>query len=284
MKILTILEGAVAEAVQGVREAHASLLADGEFDCFPVESLYFNISPSTLDVGVLSGGHPLPAENYKYVAYWHNTKPNHLSLLAEYCFQKGIVMLNRDLARQSRELINNKVMQSNFFQANNIPFLPVSNTYQKNNMVMKPSRGSCGQGVSLLPQGKLLPDNLYHDTARNGLMFQEFLKYDSDYRVIVVGGKSIGVIERVPLKNDFRANISLGAKAQAPTIDTGEITELAEHTANKLRCDYVGVDILRCGTKLYVLEVNFFANFSGFESIHGTGCVLNSIKAHMGRS
>jgi len=280
MKILTILENSMNGS------ACESLLADGEFDCFPVAALYFNICPSNLEVGVLSkvNHYKLPADNYRYVSFWVNTKPNHLSLLAEYCFQKGIPMLNGDFARNSIELINDKIMQTKYFQSNGIPFLSVTNTYQKNNMVVKPRAGSCGQRMALLQEGSFLPDNVYQITTRNGYLIQEFAPYDNDYRVIVVGGKSIGAIERVPQENDFRANISLGAAARAvPPESVGDITELAEHIANKLRCDYVGVDILRCGSKLYALEVNFFANFRGFESIHGVGRVLSSIKAHFNK-
>jgi glutathione synthase/RimK-type ligase-like ATP-grasp enzyme len=59
------------------------------------------------------------------------------------------------------------------------------------------------------------------------------------------------------------------------------IEPFAENTAKILGSDYVGIDILRRGSELYVLEVNFYASFNGFESIYGKNYVLNEIKNYL---
>lgn len=278
-KTLTILDDNFGSSLCG------SFLADTDFECAAIGALYYDISPIGFDVGVISSDNiKISINRFKTACFWVNDRPNHLYLLAKFCRENNMRMLNGDFVLQSAGLINDKVMQTKFFQDAGLPFIPISNTYQNNDMVAKRRNGSCGKQVELVPRGSQLPENLYQKTTRGGWHIQKFIPYTHDYRVIVVGGKSIGVIERVAPNDDFRANISLGATALA--VDkraSGSIIALAEDTAVKLGCDYVGVDILSYGSELYVIEVNFFANFRGFESVHGLGRVVNEIKRYLWR-
>jgi len=278
-KILSILDDNYGSPLCG------SFLSDPHFQPAPVSSLYYDILPIGFDVGIILGeNQKTSANHFKSACFWVNDRPNHVYLLAKFCRENKMRMLNGDLILQNSTLINDKVMQTKFFQDASLPFIPISNTYQDNDMVAKRRNGSCGKQVELVPRGSQLPDDLYQKTTQKGWHIQKFIPYMHDYRVIVVGGKSIGVIERLPPDDDFRANISLGAKALAVNNrESSDVIDLAEDTAQKLGCDYVGVDILSYSSGLYVVEVNFFANFRGFESIHGIGHVTKHIKQYLWR-
>jgi len=245
-------------------------------------SLSFDISNNNFTINVLPrmGDKLIPIESFKSIwSLWYEQTIS--QLISHYCYEKNLKMINRDFQIKNNYLTSNKVLQSRFFYKNNIPFIRTSNQYQDNEMVIKSSYGSCGIGirrvsvdmVSEIEHGKLVSQKT---------LIQEYIPYDNDYRVIVLNGKSIGIIERVPRKGDFRANISLGAKAfSVDEKDAKEVVELAEYTAKKLECDYAGIDILRHGSKLYVVEANFSPHYEGFETIYGTGYVVNKIKEYL---
>ena len=78
----------------------------------------------------------------------------------------------------------------------------------------------------------------YNKVCPSTHIIQKFLKYDNDYRAIVLDGKCIGIIERVPQKDEFRANISRGAIPKEVSPDQAKDVELlAEKTAKILGSD-----------------------------------------------
>ena len=94
-------------------------------------------------------------------------------------------------------------------------------------------------------------------------LYQKFVgNGGKDLRVIVIGKKAVGAIQRINDK-DFRSNVELGGKAIAVEL-TEDVALLSEKVAEILGLDYCGVDILSDGEKLYVCEVNSNAFFKGF--------------------
>lgn len=275
MKSLAILQKNMKNAVS------KSFLNDSDWDCYPFSSLYYKFSQKKIEVGVLSRDNLsyLEANTFKFITYWENSKSNLAVILAEYCTQNNIPMLNKEFTIKNHALINDKFFQSKFFKANGIPFLTTANTDQDSDVVFKGRKGSCGKNMQFLEKSSKF---FYNKVCPSTHIIQKFLKYDNDYRAIILDGKCIGIIERVPQKDEFRANISRGATPKKVDFDqTKEVQLLAEKTAKILGSDYVGVDILRRGTELYVLEVNFYASFAGFESIHGKDYVFNKIKDYL---
>ena len=87
-------------------------------------------------------------------------------------------------------------------------------------------------------------------------------------RVIVVGGKALGCMERVAQEGEFRSNIELGGvgrKIKPPQ----EYLTAAERAANVLGLDYCGVDLLETPRGPVLCEVNSNAFFEGFEQVTG---------------
>lgn len=93
---------------------------------------------------------------------------------------------------------------------------------------------------------------------------QEFLELDKDYRVLVIGRKVIGAMQRIPKEGDFRANFSLGGSVKPATL-TEEMKRLAEKAIKATNVDFAGVDIVyTTDNKPYILEVNRTPGFQGF--------------------
>ena len=71
-------------------------------------------------------------------------------------------------------------------------------------------------------------------------------------------------MERVAAEGDFRANLHRGGQARAIRA-SDEITDLAVRAAAAVGLGIAGVDMLRMGNDLVVLEVNPSPGFEGFE-------------------
>ena len=139
---------------------------------------------------------------------------------------------------------------------------------------MKKISGSLGKGVILIKTAQQLEDILgLLDDPNNGqpnLIFQEFVKHSQgrDLRVMVIGGKVVGIMQRTAKEGDFRANVSAGGTASTFKI-TPEIEWLAIEAANALRLGIAGVDLLFDDGGYKICEVNASPQFEGFEQATG---------------
>jgi RimK family alpha-L-glutamate ligase len=199
-----------------------------------------------------------------------------LRLIIEYAKKNDIKFLN-DIFFQSYQS-EDKLAQQFFLASNNLPGIPTWHFSSINEVpaikkiefpvVVKKSRGSLGIGVYKINNRKELEKIL--NTNRKTeipMITQKYFPITCDYRILVIGGKAVGVIKRVSSKNEWRTNVSLGGKAVALSNSKNreKIITLAEKIAKKMKFDYVGVDILESEKKLHVIEVNSLAQFKGFE-------------------
>lgn len=189
--------------------------------------------------------------------------------------ERGIPVLNDNFFLKYQSL--DKLAQQFFFSKNNLPGIP---TYyfshpetlpQKKDhpfpCIVKLAQGSLGKGVFKAMNLKNL-QNLIQKSNVTGkpLIFQKYFKIKWDYRVLVIGGKALGVMKRTAKKGEWRTNFSLGGiVAPANGKNIHNIKKLAEITAQKMELDYVGVDILESEKKIHLIEVNPLAQFGGFE-------------------
>ncbi len=124
-------------------------------------------------------------------------------------------------------------------------------------MVLKPLEGSGGQDVYLIDEDKKNINQIVDSLTKKGyIIAQEFLPEVSkgDVRVILMNGKVLeqngekAVIRRISTdKNEFRSNLSLGAKAKKAKF-TPEMEHIISLTAPKLIRDglfFVGLDIVK---------------------------------------
>ena len=136
-------------------------------------------------------------------------------------------------------------------------------------LVVKTSYGSFGDGVYLAKNGQEL-QSLANRFLYVPHLYQAYEKESvgRDLRVIVVGGKAIGAMERRAKDGEFRSNIELGGTGTGVPLDENA-RAVAERAATVLGLDYCGVDLLLTKRGAVVCEVNSNAFFEGFESATG---------------
>ncbi|MDF2614940.1 MAG: alpha-L-glutamate ligase, RimK family [Clostridia bacterium] len=135
--------------------------------------------------------------------------------------------------------------------------------------IVKECYGSLGAGVYCAKnRDELL--SLMEKLKCKEHLFQKMIigSKGRDVRVIVIGGKVVSAMQRIS-ETDFRSNIELGGRAE-PFELPQSFKEICERTANILKLDYCGIDLLfgESGEPL-VCEVNSNAFFGAMESVTG---------------
>lgn len=125
--------------------------------------------------------------------------------------------------------------------------------------VIKPLDGAGGSGVLMLATGdknnRSIVDLLTGEGSRYA-MVQEYLPkvVEGDKRILLLDGKVLGAINRVPRSDDLRSNIHVGGSVEPCGVSPGE-QSMIDDIAPRLRADgliFVGLDTI--GGKL--TEVN----------------------------
>ena len=139
--------------------------------------------------------------------------------------------------------------------------------------VLKVITGSHGAGVYLCENAKQFEDLSELISSLDGktsMIIQEYIKFSEgrDLRVIVVGGRVIGAMQRTSTDGSFKANISRGGKGEPYDVDD-EMEMLAIQVAKVLDLDVAGVDLLFHNDGYRICEANSSPGFKGFEQALG---------------
>jgi glutathione synthase len=141
--------------------------------------------------------------------------------------------------------------------------------------VLKPLDGAGGSGVVSLTEGdrntRALIDLLTEEGKRLALA-QEFLPTieRGDKRVLVLDGKPLGAILRLPRADDFRANIHVGGTVERTSLDRAE-QELVADVGLRLREHglwFAGLDLI--GGKLIEVNVTSPTGIQELGQLEGT--------------
>jgi len=135
--------------------------------------------------------------------------------------------------------------------------------------VMKVVTGSHGAGVFLCEDAKQFEDLSELISSldyKNSMIIQEYIKESEgkDLRVIVIGGRVVGAMQRTSTDGSFKANISRGGQGKAYDVDD-EMEMLAIQVAKVLDLDIAGVDLLFHSDGYRICEANSSPGFEGFE-------------------
>jgi glutathione synthase len=130
---------------------------------------------------------------------------------------------------------------------------------EKQSAVLKPLGGKGGEGILFLEKGDRNFNSLIEVSTQQGrepVMVQEYLPAakEGDKRIILLDGKPIGAVNRVPSGNEFRGNMAVGGKAAKVDI-TDKEKEICAVVAPQLKVDnlyFVGIDVIGG----YLTEVN----------------------------
>lgn len=205
------------------------------------------------------------------------------TLLAKFCRAEKIKIIDSALLETREGAKIDCVLRRSFHH------LPIPQTFSAGSastllkmkiafpLVAKENRGRQGRDVHLIKNRTEL--RRFFDRTNSGertldaptYLFQEFIPSDSDIRVLVIGGKALGAIERRSAKkNEFRHNVALGAKARQIPL-TAEMKKIALAAAKVAQYEFAGVDLIRHRDtgKFYILEANRSPEFEGFMKATG---------------
>jgi glutathione synthase len=125
--------------------------------------------------------------------------------------------------------------------------------------ILKPLGGKAGEGILYLAAGDRNFNSLIEVSTERGrtpIMVQAYLPEakDGDKRIILLDGKPIGALNRLPTGDEFRANMAVGGRVVETEITEREY-QICEQLAPKLQADglyFVGIDVIGG----YLTEVN----------------------------
>lgn len=194
-------------------------------------------------------------------------------LIIEYAKEKKIFFLNSTYFSNFQSL--DKISQQYFLFKNALPgintyfFTALSKIKSGKKiappLVSKIAQGSMGKSVFKLNNKKEIEEFIKERNADGCLfLFQDYHPINCDYRVLVVGGKVLGIMRRTAQKGEWRTNFSLGGNVEGCQ-NNREIEKIALKTAKKMGLDYVGIDMLEDRGKYYIIETNSLPQFKGFE-------------------
>lgn len=142
--------------------------------------------------------------------------------------------------------------------------------------ILKKIDSSKGEGVRLVRD----TEELWTIAEQLGfpVIVQQYVKIKSDYRVMVIGGRILGIMERFNTEEDFlTTRIGEGSrKADLPK----EALEIAIRAAEACGISAAGVDMLEKDGKYYCIEINIWPQFKTFEKyteINAAGAIIDHI-------
>lgn len=246
---------------------------------------FHKLLPSTLRVQLVDGQEKftfkdfeLNKENLDLLVIRGGLKDIQLNLqLVKYCQRNGIKVFDNNLHRVGY-LINKKADHINF----SVSGLPIPKTFIFNDIsqvqneffefpiVMKVVSSSRGKKVYKAHSYEEIYAilNTFKDKVSDYL-FQEFIDYEYDLRLVVIGDEVVGAMRRIPQAGEFRANYSLGGDVEL--FDAPEaMKKLAVRVAQSCELKVSGVDLLvdKKGD-IYVLEANRNPGLSGISKALG---------------
>ncbi|MEA3249277.1 MAG: RimK family alpha-L-glutamate ligase [Patescibacteria group bacterium] len=135
-------------------------------------------------------------------------------------------------------------------------------------VVVKGVHGSQGAYVHKCPDERAVLEVMRAEPEMPHLV-QEYLDIEHEYRVLTIGFRAIGAIEKHAAPGDFRRNLSLGGSATPAELPDGLMT-MCEKASETLGYEFAGADlaILKDGRPV-MLEVNRAPGFCGFERATG---------------
>lgn len=204
----------------------------------------------------------------KYVIFREPTASKNIygfrDAIMTFYINTGSKVLNKD--SYTKWSVLDKKRQAIEFKEGDIPTITEVDPNTDYPFIAKAKLGSHGSHVFKI-EGQDDLNSVLARYSKNDLLFQEFQTSGFDLRIIVLGGRVLGIMKRTPQKGEFLSNFSQGGfVSKYDGSDIPEIGSIAIKTAKHFKLDYVGVDLMRGNDNEWkVLEVNRACQFQGFE-------------------
>ena len=154
-------------------------------------------------------------------------------------------------------------------------------------IVLKPLHGNAGAAVFRIGRdgGNLRAlAELFSETWKEPFIAQAFLPAvsEGDKRIILVDGKPVGAINRVPGKGEIRSNLAAGGTAHRTALSERE-REICAALGPELRARgllFVGIDVIGgMLTEINVTSPTGLVALDAFEGINSAGLIWDAIEA-----
>lgn len=202
--------------------------------------------------------------------------------VSEYHQQNGFIVSN---PLKGLEIFRDKARQSLFFSRHNLPFIKTINyrgdLNEKNfnalselspnhKFILKMIRGNQGIGVNLVNGLHSLKSFLETFKALKDQKFliQPFIEHQKEWRVFIIKGEIMGIVERTLAQDDFRGNSKRSSGKSLKKLPI-EIESEILRGAQLSGLDYCGVDILSNEESFFILEINPVPGFEQLEEKSG---------------
>ena len=201
---------------------------------------------------------------------------NTMTTLASYLHEKGKIVIDQKLA--TTKYTADKTLTMFLCNKYSLPYAKTLQIFSKDglnlvrddlsfSLIVKEMVSSQGKGVHLVKNMRDMTDLIRKQGVIGTLLLQEKLRAKAeDYRVLVVGGKGLGVMKKIARDGEYRSNVSQGGKTEM--IKNKEILKLGIRAAQVTKTEIAGVDImLDENNNPYILEINRAPQFQRFEKI-----------------
>jgi glutathione synthase len=154
-------------------------------------------------------------------------------------------------------------------------------------IVIKPLFGNGGSGVFHVAPGD---ENLnallemFTQMSREPIIVQKYLPAvrAGDKRIILVEGRPVGAVSRVPKEGEARANLHVGARAEKTSLTAREreICEAIGPALSEYGLVFVGIDVIGdCLTEINVTSPTGIQEIDRFDGTNLAGLVWDAIEA-----
>lgn len=178
-----------------------------------------------------------------------------------------------------------KDLQALFFQRNLLPAVPsilyrgalnenyweeITRLSRSENYILKMVRGNQGTGVNLLNGAQSLKSLLetFHALKDQKFLIQPYVEHKKEWRVFVVKGDILGVIERTISPSDFRGNSKRSKGKFLKKLPT-QLHEKIHKAVELSKLDYCGIDLMDAKQGPVFLEINAVPGFEQMEELSG---------------
>jgi ribosomal protein S6--L-glutamate ligase len=204
----------------------------------------------------------------------YNNHIHEAQMLASMLVENKKIVIEQSLAGK---YIHGKMQQAHMFNSMKVPHPKTVHAFSLDGwknvlsdfdfpIIIKPVFGFKGRGVVKIETFKEAL-SFFEKNNEVEYLAQEYFPIESDYRIFVVGGKIIGGFRRDLFEGEYKSNVH-GTPAENIVIDK-EMARISLAAAEAVGYEITGIDLMRFGNEIYVIEANVVPQWEKFKKVTG---------------